>query len=101
MNNAVFAMIAATVAFLALYPAIFTAVFAELFPQAPLLDDAGLPRSTAGENLKPDLFYHLGGNGPWIPKINGTVEGGVEPPEGCRVTQVLMVSSSKRHLVMN
>lgn len=103
MSNAVFAMMAATIAFLALYPAIFTTVLAELFAQVPLLENAlpaGLARSTASVNGKPELFYHLGGNGPWIPKVSGTVEGGVQPPEGCHVTQVHMVSPSKRHLLM-
>lgn len=38
-----------------------------------------------------DVLYHVGGNGPWIPKIDGVVEGGIEPPEGCLVEQIHMV----------
>lgn len=38
-----------------------------------------------------NILYHLGGNGPWIPKVDGVVEGGLAPPEGCRVEQVHMV----------
>lgn len=39
-----------------------------------------------------DIFYHLGGNGPWIPKVDNIVGNGTEPPEGCWVDQVHMVS---------
>ncbi len=39
-----------------------------------------------------NLLYHLGGNGPWIEKVDGVVDAGVGPPEGCRVEQVHMVS---------
>ncbi|THW89001.1 phosphoglycerate mutase-like protein [Aureobasidium pullulans] len=39
-----------------------------------------------------NILYHLGGNGPWIPKADGVVEGGLAPPEGCRVEQVHMVA---------
>ncbi|KAI9882833.1 MAG: hypothetical protein M1823_005419 [Watsoniomyces obsoletus] len=39
-----------------------------------------------------NLLYHLGGNGPWIEKIDGVVDAGVGPPEGCRVEQVHMMS---------
>lgn len=39
-----------------------------------------------------NLFYHLGGNGPWIEKVDGIVEGGIGPPESCQVEQVHMVS---------
>lgn len=38
-----------------------------------------------------DLFYHLGGNGPWIPKVEGVLHNGLDPPEGCKVDQVHMV----------
>ncbi|KAI9787879.1 MAG: acid phosphatase pho5 [Peltula sp. TS41687] len=38
-----------------------------------------------------NLLYHLGGNGPWIEKVDGVVAGGVAPPEGCAVEQVHMV----------
>ncbi|KAK0326215.1 hypothetical protein LTR82_002961 [Friedmanniomyces endolithicus] len=38
-----------------------------------------------------DIRYHLGGNSPWILKVSGTVDGGIEPPPGCVVDQVHMV----------
>lgn len=37
------------------------------------------------------LFYHLGGNGPWIPKLSGTIKNGHELPQGCIVDQAHMV----------
>ncbi|KAL4962495.1 allantoate permease family MFS transporter [Aspergillus stella-maris] len=54
-----------------------------------------------------NLFYHLGGYGPWIEKVDGEVEG-IEPPGGCVVDQVHMMarhgeryptkSAGRRHL---
>lgn len=41
-----------------------------------------------------NILYHLGGNGPWIEKTNDIVDGGIEPPPGCRIDQVHMVSRS-------
>lgn len=38
-----------------------------------------------------DLLYHLGGNGPWIEKVDGVVEGGIQVPAGCKVDMVHMV----------
>lgn len=41
-----------------------------------------------------NLFGHLGGNGPWIEKVNaryGTYERDGEPPAGCVIDQVHMV----------
>ena len=38
-----------------------------------------------------NLFYHLGGNGPWIPKIEGIAYRGHDVPVGCVVDQVHMV----------
>lgn len=38
-----------------------------------------------------NILYHLGGNGPWIEKVEGVVKGGIGVPEGCRVEQVHMV----------
>jgi hypothetical protein len=40
-----------------------------------------------------NLLYHLGGNGPWIPKVDGVVEGGLSLPEGCKIDQVHMVTT--------
>lgn len=40
-----------------------------------------------------NLLYHLGGNGPWIEKIDGVVEGGIQVPMGCKVDMVHMVGS--------
>jgi hypothetical protein len=38
-----------------------------------------------------DLFYHLGGNGPWIPKIDGVEYSNAKLPKECSVDQVHMV----------
>lgn len=43
-----------------------------------------------------NLLYHLGGNGPWVEKVDGVVEGGIQVPEGCEVDMVHMVGSSAR-----
>lgn len=40
-----------------------------------------------------NLFYHLGGNGPWIPKVDGVIDARIAPPTGCVVDQVHMVKS--------
>ena len=39
-----------------------------------------------------DLFYHLGGNGPWIRKRRDVSSHEVEAPSGCEIEQVHMVS---------
>ncbi|KAK5129021.1 hypothetical protein LTR85_000354 [Meristemomyces frigidus] len=44
-----------------------------------------------GVSVKWDVMRHQGGNSPWITKNGGVVEGGIEPPAGCRVDQVHMV----------
>lgn len=58
-----------------------------------------LPRTSPGQEAsstnrksKWNILYHLGGNGPWIQKMDGVVQGGVGPPEGCTVEQVHMMS---------
>lgn len=38
-----------------------------------------------------DLFYHLGGNGPWIPKAEGLGHPDDPLPKGCAVDQVHLV----------
>jgi len=38
-----------------------------------------------------NILYHLGGNGPWIEKVDGVTEGGINVPEGCEVDMVHMV----------
>jgi acid phosphatase len=39
-----------------------------------------------------NLFYHLGGYGPWVKKLDGHAEPqSINPPEGCAVNQVHMV----------
>lgn len=40
-----------------------------------------------------NLLYHLGGNGPWVEKIDDVVEGGIQVPVDCEVDMVHMVSS--------
>jgi acid phosphatase len=53
-------------------------------------------RPPANENGKWNLLYHLGGNGPWIQKVDGVLEGGIGPPPQCRVEQVHMVIPPRR-----
>ena len=57
----------------------------------PIWPGDGDPASPKHLNDSWNLFYHLGGNGPWIPKVSGVVEGGIDPPEGCTVDQIHMV----------
>lgn len=38
-----------------------------------------------------DILYHLGGNGPWVEKVDGVVESGIQVPAGCEVDMVHMV----------
>jgi len=38
------------------------------------------------------LFYHLGGNGPWIPRVSGIEYSNASLPKHCSVDQVHMVS---------
>lgn len=40
-----------------------------------------------------NIYYHLGGNGPWVPKTDGIVTNDTAPPQGCTVQQVHMVSA--------
>jgi acid phosphatase len=71
----------------------FTAGWSSWFhPQSwiPNSNDGGL--GTATINKKWNILYHLGGNGPWIQKVDGIVDGGIGPPEGCTVEQVHMMS---------
>lgn len=83
--------------FVALWPSIFVSLLGGIFSKHEAIAPTEGTHAAAGHhasNLRvPDLFYHLGGNGPWVPKINGTTGDGIEPPDGCRVTQVHMVGS--------
>jgi acid phosphatase len=45
-----------------------------------------------------NLLYHLGGNGPWVEKVDGVVEEGIQVPDGCEVDMVHMVSYFFAHL---
>ncbi|KAL8654913.1 MAG: hypothetical protein Q9210_001217 [Variospora velana] len=39
-----------------------------------------------------NIFYHLGGNGPWIRKVDAVAHGDIDAPKGCKVDQVHMAS---------
>lgn len=39
-----------------------------------------------------NMLYHVGGNGPWIQKMDDVVQEGFDPPKRCKVEQVHMVS---------
>lgn len=90
-------MLSCCAVFVALWPSAFVTSFGSLFAKQerlPLVVSQGtMAEAAAVHSSIPDLFYHLGGNGPWIPKINGTVGEGIEPPAGCQVTQVHMAGS--------
>jgi acid phosphatase len=40
-----------------------------------------------------NLYYHLGGYGPWIEKLDGPTQD-IKPPAGCHVEQAHMVVST-------
>jgi hypothetical protein len=42
-----------------------------------------------------NILYHLGGNGPWIPKVDGPFGDDLSIPEGCRIEQVHMVGATQ------
>lgn len=48
--------------------------------------------TSAKARLDWNILYHIGGNSPWIQKIDGVVQAGFGPPPGCHVEQVHMVS---------
>ena len=62
--------------------------------QARCLGPWMLHRICASRNIESpwNMLYHLGGNGPWITKLDGTLHEDVEPPMGCKVEQAHMVS---------
>lgn len=41
-----------------------------------------------------NILYHLGGNGPWIPKVDGPFGDELSVPEGCKIEQVHMVGTT-------
>ncbi|KAI4721719.1 phosphoglycerate mutase-like protein [Aureobasidium sp. EXF-10727] len=45
------------------------------------------------KNEEWDILYHLGGNGPWIPKVDGIFGDELSVPEGCQIEQVHMVGA--------
>lgn len=48
---------------------------------------------TSSDAVSPwNMLYHVGGNGPWIKKVDGTNGEDIEPPAECTVEQVHMVS---------
>ena len=61
---------------------------------APVFSVLPTKKGTGGLNDDENwnLFYHLGGNGPWIPKIDDVVPGGVDVPVGCSIDQAHMIS---------
>jgi hypothetical protein len=66
---------------------------------ATFLANSGLcsSDSTLGWNL----FYHLGGNGPWIRKKDGLYYYDTPLPSTCRITQAHMVSPVKAEFLMS
>ena len=75
----------------------FTVFVLLLYLTAPwisgtLCNVATLPLCGPASSSDWDLFYHLGGNGPWIPKLQGVAGDDDDLPDGCKVTQVHMLS---------
>lgn len=103
MDRGLAITLSCSILLVALYPSFFAAVFSSVFSQQLSWESTAsahaLHSTASDQRLRtPDLFYHLGGNGPWIPKVNGSVEGGTETPDGCRITQVHMVRSLEQRL---
>lgn len=42
-----------------------------------------------------NVIEHLGGNSPWMAKRHGVVDESLEPPDGCYIDQVHMVSMDR------
>ncbi len=53
---------------------------------------------TCGYQPRVGYFYHLGGNGPWIQKMDRVLHNDLEPLEECVVDLVHMLS---RHAELN
>lgn len=70
----------------------FTGRFSKWGPQRHMSASAKLDNyhDDGGDDTW-NIHYHLGGNGPWIPKLQNTVEDDIDPPAGCWVDQVHMV----------
>jgi hypothetical protein len=45
-----------------------------------------------------NILYHLGGNGPWIPKTDGPFGDDLSIPEGCQIEQVHVVGAIQHSL---
>ena len=60
-----------------------------------------LQRAWTSTKAGPDwnILYHIGGNSPWIQKIDDVVESGFGVPAGCQVEQVHMVRRGIFHFV--
>ncbi|KAI7339633.1 phosphoglycerate mutase-like protein [Hortaea werneckii] len=56
------------------------------------LNDVYANESILAESGEWDPMHHMGGNSPWFPKYAGTVQEGLDLPQGCRVDQVHMIS---------
>ncbi|PWW78411.1 phosphoglycerate mutase-like protein [Tuber magnatum] len=58
----------------------------------------GLEPAYQGASNCPDqkgewnILYHLGGNGPWVEKVDGVVKGGILVPDGCEIDMAHMMS---------
>jgi len=74
----------------------FPALYSRLFALPALVSSSSSVRSPlhhASESSASswNILYHLGGNGPWIPRLENGTEDDLAPPHGCRVDQVHMV----------
>lgn len=39
-----------------------------------------------------NVLHHMGGNGPWIEKVEDIVPGGIAVPKGCEIDQIHMMA---------
>jgi acid phosphatase len=67
-------------------------------PQRRSSNSSGESAGTRTEDW--NILYHLGGNGPWVEKVDNVVDGGLAPPDRCVVEQVHMVCFVLRCMVV-
>ena len=92
----VFAMASAIAACVAILLLLFSKdvePFVHLFKDSPSTPAAQTPLIAEKEPAW-NVFYHLGGNGPWIPKVRGVVNDTIDPPQQCKIDQVHMVGAA-------
>lgn len=75
----------------------FTASWSSWFYPNAWVDSEASSQRAGRIDQSWNILYHLGGNGPWIQKIDGVVRDGIGPPKDCTVEQVHMVGWNTPH----